>query len=270
MHRILMAVVIVLTAAYSALSAELPARAPTPVPLLSPASVFTWSGFYVGLNAGGAWGAGCAATLPSFPGITVGWVNNTCGFGGDSNASFIGGVQAGYNWQFGFIVAGLEADIAGLTNHDNITTVTFAGIAGVPAGNYNFSGSRQPNVFGTVRGRLGFAIDHALFYMTGGLAYGSGTKKLVVSHFTAGVLNGTWSSNTNGSGVGWTVGLGSEYAFTNNWTVKVEYLLANLGKSGDTTVCTGACLGVNPALTWVSDQRPTYENIVRVGVNYKF
>ena len=74
-------------------------------------------------------------------------------------------------------------------------------------------------IFGTVRGRLGFAFDRALIYVTGGLAYG-------------GVGMRTSSSNTTRS-AGWTVGGGLEYAFTNNWTAKIEGLYVNIDRGNN-------------------------------------
>jgi outer membrane immunogenic protein len=254
-------------------AADLPTRAAAPAPYLAPAPVHNWSGFYVGANAGVAWGAGCDAVLPNFPGIPVGWVNTGCGFGGESNATFIGGVQAGVNFQSGSFVYGLETDIAGPANSNKQRNVNFAAVLpGVPIGNYTFAGSRDPNVLGTVRLRLGHAADRSLFYVTGGISYGSGSKSLVVNHFLpSGTLNGTWASNSSGSGIGWAVGLGYEYAATENWTIKAEYLTAGLrNKSTNAVICSGPCVGINPALAWAAEKRPTIESVFRVGVNYKF
>jgi outer membrane immunogenic protein len=244
---ILVGAALSLAAHNAATAADLPPSAPPP-PVVTPVA-YNWSGFYLGGNVGGAWGAGC------------------------KNATFIGGGQAGYNMQFGAFVAGLEADIAGVANHSKTNTVAFGGIAGLPGGTYTFDGTREPNVVGTVRARLGFAVDRALFFITGGLAYGSGTKDLVVNHFgPAGNLNGTWSASSSKSPVGWTIGAGIEYAVANNWTIKGEYLfLADLSDNNSSTVvCSGPCAGVNPALTWVSSQLPTALNIARLGLNYKF
>ena len=75
---------------------------------------YNWTGFYVGLNAGAAWGGGCDNVSPFFPGIGTGWQGIGCGGGG--NASFIGGAQAGYNYQINQFVIGVEADIQGMSN----------------------------------------------------------------------------------------------------------------------------------------------------------
>jgi outer membrane immunogenic protein len=256
-------------------AADLPQRTPAATPYLAPAPVYSWTGFYVGANIGGAWGAGCNATAPNFPGIGVGWANAACGAGGNSNGTFIGGLQAGYNWQSGSFVYGVEADIQGLSNSGGgTTTVAFPGIVGVPAGNYVINSTRDPNMFGTARLRLGYAADRALFYITGGLAYGSGSRATGVNYWAGPVVGAptaTFAAASNGNAIGWTIGIGAEYAFANNWTVRAEYLFADLGKNnGNTAVCAGACAGFNPALTWGGRGRDAGVSIARVGLNYKF
>ena len=117
------------------------------------------------------------------------------------------------------------------------------------------------NYIGTVRGRVGYAVgDRFLPYITGGLAYGSVSSYGAIA--TAGVLPfGVGASQTN-TRVGWTIGAGFEYAITNNFTFKTEYLYADLGRS---TLFSGTVLGI-PA--YVGER--TTAHIVRAGINYKF
>jgi len=168
----------------AASAADLPSRV-APAPIYTPVPIFTWTGFYVGVNAG------------------IGFNNSDDGdlvFGGvpvigdsDDDAGFVGGAQAGYNYQIGSFVVGLEADIQ------------YADFGGV---NYDFGPlgiyeNNNDDWFGTVRARAGVAFDRALIYATGGWAF---------------------TDDRNG----WTLGGGLEYAFTNNLTAKIEGLYVNL------------------------------------------
>jgi outer membrane immunogenic protein len=165
-------------------------RAPLTVnqTLLRPDS---WAGPYLGANLGYAWGS--VANNPTKP------------------SGFVGGVQAGYNWQNGAFVFGLEGDIQATGAEE-----TFAP--------WKFSNPW----FGTVRGRAGFAYSNILFFGTGGLAFG----ELRATTF------GLSESHTN---AGWTLGAGAEVRFDLNWSAKVEYLYVDLANSN--FVITGASNG---------------------------
>jgi outer membrane immunogenic protein len=113
----------------------------------------------------------------------------------------VGGVQAGYNWQSGAMVFGLEGDIQASAAAD-----TFAP--------WKFSNPW----FGTVRGRVGYAFNNILFYGTGGLAFGE----------LRGETFGLSETHTN---AGWTAGVGAEFGFAPHWTAKVEYLFVDLSDS---------------------------------------
>jgi outer membrane immunogenic protein len=149
---------------------------------------YSWARPYLGGTLGYEWGSvGNNPTKPS--GIT-------------------GGIEAGYNWQNGPFVFGLEGDI-NLTGAND----TFAP--------WKFSNPW----FGTVRGRAGYAFNNILFYGTGGLAFGElrgETFGLSESHTTA----------------GWTLGAGTEFGLAQNWTAKIEYLYVDLDSSN--FVVTGA------------------------------
>ena len=155
----------------------------------------SWAGFYLGGNFGYAWGS-----------VDNAWAKPS---------GFIGGVQAGYNWQQlnSPWVFGVEADIQGSSADD-----TFA--------NWKFSN----RWFGTVRGRGGYAFDRLLFYGTLGLAFG----ELRAATF------GLSESHTN---VGWTAGVGAEYRFAEQWSAKIEYLYVDLANSN--FVITGASHGLS-------------------------
>jgi outer membrane immunogenic protein len=188
-------------AAGAASAADLPSRrGPVEAPIYVP--VFTWTGFYVGANAGYAWG--------QIDSTNVGVIG---GFGNFADPDgFVGGGQIGYNYQIGQWVIGAEADFQGA----DLKATAFA--PGVTASN-------EINYFGTVRARVGYAFDRFLPYVTGGFAYGN-VKNKVTTPF------GAFSDDN--TQYGWTVGGGLEYAFTNNLTAKLEYLYVDLDKESIT------------------------------------
>jgi outer membrane immunogenic protein len=198
----------------------------------APTVVANWNGFYLGGN----FGSGTARDRSS---IVGGGAVNTFNLAADG---YNGGVQAGYNWQTGNTVFGIETDIQGASLEDNKTCFD-CGPGGLAIN------SKLP-WFGTVRGRLGYAVGPSLFYATGGFAYG-GVKT---------AFNGVSTSETL---TGWTVGAGIETPFTllglfgPNWTSKTEYLYVDLGRS---------TIGGGP-VTFSTDVQ---QHIFRTGLNYHF
>src|SRR5215203_124070 len=167
------------TAAVSSVSAaDLPTRAAPPVFAAVP--VFTWTGFYVGGNLGWGWRDDDNETVVlTGPGIPAGLVG-TLNFDNGNDGNFTGGGQIGYNYQIGSFVIGAEADIqwADTDNNENVAFVPGAGFTGtfVP-GVFN---SNAADWWGSVRARVGFAIDQVLIYGTGGLAYTEDTTGWVL------------------------------------------------------------------------------------------
>jgi outer membrane immunogenic protein len=163
-------------------------KAPPVAPVVA-TPAYNWSGFYLGVNGGGAWG-------------TSNW--NSAG-SRNLSGEVVGGT-AGANWQMGHAVLGVEGDV----DWSNIKGTGTA--AGCPAGC-----TTNNDWLGTVRGRAGYAFDRFLPYVTGGLAVGD------IKASTPGFAGAT---QTN---AGWTAGGGVELALTNNWTAKAEYLHVDLG-----------------------------------------
>lgn len=213
----------------AASAADLATKYPVKAPVVVP--VFSWTGFYIGANVGWGWLNNDLDVSPSF-GIPATAINI-----GSANG-FIGGLQAGYNWQFANnVVLGLEADIEWADLGGN--SVVVSGPIGVATGSLDY--------FGTIRARAGYAFDRVLPYITGGAAYGKSDY---------GTIYGVSTSETTW---GWTVGAGVEYAFTNNITAKLEYLYIDLdGK----TYTIPSTLG--------SIQTDNDMSVLKVGVNYKF
>jgi outer membrane immunogenic protein len=194
---------ILLGAVSAASAADLPGPPPAYPPPQAPATyipvapVFSWTGFYLGANAGYGWSSGSGSYTAIPPGT----------FSASGNA-FEGGGQLGYNYQFGGgFVLGAEADFQGNFGSGGTLTLT-------PGG----SATAKVPWFGTARGRLGYAWDRVLLYATGGGAFGNST------------LSGPGFSNSATYWT-WTVGAGAEWAFAGPWSAKVEYLYAGAPSS---------------------------------------
>jgi len=244
----------------------------TPAP--PPPPVYSWNGFYAGLNVGADIGSDSFATIPGGTLATIpfdgslGWGRGTS----SSNVGFVGGGQIGYNWQpLPWAVLGLETDIQGIAANDNINNVFFSAVApGEGTVRDEFSGHRS--WFGTVRGRIGFTLNsypQLMIYATGGFAYGGGSSSAQTTAFdTADNVVGFFpfghTSNTN---TGYTVGGGVEWAFLPNWSLKAEYLFLKL--PGNSAAIPTTILGPGSLPTDVMFFHHSAEdNIVRLGVNY--
>jgi outer membrane immunogenic protein len=260
--RILFAAAAIAVAATPALAADMAAR-----PIYSKAPVaplaYDWTGFYVGVNAGGVWSdAGTAFTAnPAFFVLGGAALVSADGSVGLSKSGFTGGAQAGYNWQRDRFVLGLEADI-NYTDVKRSASVTRAAAPGLPSG-YTVFESVSSDWLATFRGRAGFAANNWLFYATGGLAIANFgfTQGSTFPDCPCGLV-GTSSSTK----AGWTAGAGVEYAVGSSWSVKAEYLYVNLGTQSfaDNQGAFGF-----PAASF-THQAHLNENIVRVGLNYHF
>ena len=193
---------------------------PPPAPVYTPA--FTWTGFYAGINGGYGWGGSTSFSAPfalsSF----------------DTSGGLVGGTL-GYNYQMNQIVFGVEGDI-------DASWIKGSSICG------GFTCQTKNSWLGTLRGRIGYAFDRFMPYVTGGAAFGD------IRATTPGFAGVT---NTN---AGWTVGAGLEFAIAGNWTAKAEYLYVNLGKFN---------CGLSCGLT-ATDNVSFSTNLVRGGVNYRF
>jgi outer membrane immunogenic protein len=269
-----------LLCATGALAADMAPRY-TKAPVAA-AVVYDWTGFYIGGNAGYSWGR--ARTDGALTGTQNVSVFRTAGpllissvdtilgalpLSGRTNVNgFIGGGQAGYNWQRGTWLFGVEADIQG-SDERGRGDVCFT--AGCPLGSTVFTANYKLDWFGTARARVGFLpTDRILLYATGGLAYGRISAD-------APLLPLSWGSTR----AGWTVGAGVEAALDRNWSVKLEYLYMDLGNVGggssSATAVTNALNTPGPGFNTVTtttlaaafNTRFT-DNILRAGVNYRF
>jgi outer membrane immunogenic protein len=227
-------------------AADLPPPATGPAVYTPPAAyraVANWGGFYVGGNIG----VGLARDRSTF---SVGGVpfatTDTAVFGA------VGGGQVGYNWQFGALVTGAEADFD-WSNPKGSISAQCATCGAVT----NASLEHDIDWFGTARARIGYAADGWLAYATGGYAFGR-----VALRGTATGAGVSASLTQNATPSGWTIGAGTELALGPNWSAKLEYLYVDLGTVNSTIVVPGA-----PSLT---DSARVQMNVVRAGVNYRF
>jgi outer membrane immunogenic protein len=230
----------------SAYAADLPSRRAPPPAYLPPVPIFTWTGFYVGVNAGGAFRSNNNGYNNA---VFFGGAAPVLGFNDTNNARFIGGGQAGFNFQTGPVVLGVEGDAQALVGRNH----------NLPGSNWNNSTA----FLGTLRGRGGLAFDRFLVYGTGGLAVGGGGWPTTAVATVAGVPGFFNSVNGTSTRVGYAVGAGVEYAFLPNWSAKVEYLFTDLGRNNRTYILPGT--GAGFALSGREQN-----HIVRAGLNYRF
>jgi len=272
----------------AALAADLPSRAPPPV-YIPPPPIFTWTGLYVGINAGYTWSNSNSVNtvtadvfgnpaIRGGPAFGVASAALATGSVSVKDNGFIGGGQIGYNYQFAnSFVVGLEADIQGIAASNGRTSVfsqaTATGFPGNPI-DQTLSSSRKQDYLGTVRGRLGFTIAPTLLvYGTGGVAYGQTQSSTSITQFVeAAPANYSSFGTFSNTRVGWTAGGGIEWLFAPNWSVKAEYLYYDLGS---VTYGLSPLQNFNIAGTLFTSGTPVSRtrftgNIVRAGLNYHF
>jgi outer membrane immunogenic protein len=249
---------------------------------------FSWTGFYAGLNAGYGWAHNSADITGD--GSAGNYIVNGIFTGTDSGANsthsqslrargIVGGLQAGYNWQFARSwVAGLETDIQFFSDDGQASTTGAVGFFAVP---HTLTSEQDLQWFGTLRGRLGFlAGERLLVFGTGGLAYGHSevsAATVASSGHSISVGGGTnWSCAANqvclaGSDsktlTGWTAGGGFEWAWIAGASLKVEYLHVDLGDQSIVLVPQAPGGSGNASIKAKFDN--TME-IVRAGINVRF
>lgn len=224
-----------------------------PIPMKAPAYAAppaSWTGFYIGLNAGYAWGNANGSPLDIFTVVSP------------QPKGFIGGGQIGYNWQTGPWVLGGELDFSGLDLKANQSVTPFFVGKGTPN---SATFSSQYDWLATARLRAGVTLaPNWLLYVTGGLAVTHAKDSITGTNFFGPNTSVTWSDSK--VLYGGTIGGGLEFAFATNWSAKVEYLYA---KFNDTTPLETASTNVNFLVRPISTVNHDL-NIVRVGINYKF
>jgi outer membrane immunogenic protein len=199
MKNILLSTVALVGFTAAPMAADLPVRAAPPPMPVAVAPIFTWTGFYVGVN-----GASHSKTTTTIAAVAVVVGRGNRGNGGNEDSSILGGAQIGYNMPLGKFVAGIEADAQAI-DFARINPIL------VPGRNnrINRNNDDEVDVFGTVRGRLGLAaFDRGLIYATGGLAWKSDEGT-------------TGPRGNNSDNIGFTVGAGVEYGLHQHISMKV-------------------------------------------------
>ncbi len=209
--------------------------APGPAPTLC-----DWTGFYIGLHAGGQFGHSETTDLDDWNFPDKEW--------GYSESGFNGGGQFGYNFQWHWLVTGPEFDVGYMNLHGH----------GREVGTTDSFGETDSDFYTTLRGRVGVALDCWLFYATGG---GIGVNYTTRFHDTGADNGNVLDARTNDFDWGWTVGGGVERMINRHWSIKAEYLYYKLDDQHFSGVFGGTRFGFNAE---------TEGNIIRAGLNYKF
>lgn len=199
--------------AMPAVAADLSARPvykAAPAPIAAPA--YSWSGFYIGGNAGAKWGD-VDQTITSGSGAAL-------GFSGSSDVSWLAGGQLGFMWQTGQFVFGVEGDIDATNLRHSFTAVAPTVAPFLPGDSLSIKNDWQASA----RGRLGYAWDRTLLYVTGGGAWGNikAVGNFIPSGAGAGFIPGTTISRDR-TVFGWTLGGGIDYGFAPGWSIGAEY-----------------------------------------------
>ena len=223
--------------------------------MAAPAPSCNWSGFYVGVVAGGAWGTNTATDIDQYNFTPSGPISWDYQIGG-----FTGGAEAGYNFQFGSFVLGPEVDLGFMslgTDGKGIEPVPFN------ANGKDTYAQNDSNFYTTFRARLGWTTNNWLFFITGG-GIGLNDQARVRDDCITGNCGGDTLQARNDYYFlfGWTVGGGIEYMFNCHWSMKVEYLYFDLGD--DTVTETNRFNSTERFGNQIDG------NVVRLGLNFKF
>jgi opacity protein-like surface antigen len=212
--------------AFAAYAADIVHKAhPAPV---APVAPYNWTGFYAGANFGGLW------TDSTLTNANTGISHKLGG------AGFLGGLQAGYNYQFGNIVLGVEGEFDWASHDPGLAlNIPMIGVSRF---------SHEVNWVSTVAARFGFGFDRWLTYGKAGAGWFNSSSSVAIP----GVAN--WQSTDTQSG--WLLGGGIEYAFASSWTAKLEYSYLKLG---DETLAGTMPLSVSRDVQFI-----------KAGLNYRF
>jgi outer membrane immunogenic protein len=260
------AAIAALIAAGPALAADLPLKAPPPV-----VAAWNWSGFYIGGHGGYGWGRNSQTDVndPFFIGKFPGF--NIPGF---DPKGFLGGVQAGANWQTGAIVAGLEGDISFADIKASTFNLPPPSVGGGFASTGTTANSGAFDLLGSGRARLGYLVTpNVLLYGTGGLAWTRFVQNTDMTSVTVfpppgpgfGLLS---STSTPTWRFGWVAGIGAEARlFDTNWLARLEYLHYDFGNSGSSS---NQAFGLPAGTLATRSSGDLTLDVVRAGLSYKF
>jgi outer membrane immunogenic protein len=255
-----------------------------PTPAAAP---YGWTGAYVGLNGGVDWentqtqysysstpgggfdqvfgpGGILGLTGPSAVNNALSIGSLATSIGNSTTAVGIVGGQWGYNYQIQQYVLGFETDLDWV-GRGNTTTFT-----SLPNGFVTTNATQTAGLesLGTVRARLGYAIDRNLFFVTGGLAYGEVKASTTATAVSIIPSTDTFIGSASGWRAGYAVGGGYEYAFNNNLTGKIEYLYYNLGTANYSVAAADSFTAAEGL--FINASQKFDGNVLRVGLNWKY
>jgi outer membrane immunogenic protein len=239
---------ILFAASGGAFAADMAVKAPPPPPPPPPP---TWTGFYFGGNLGGGWSKQTFVdnfAAPPFGAVALGAIDST-----PNPSGVVGGIQAGYNYQFNWLLLGVEGGFtwSGATS----SASCFPLLAPQTC-------TADPRWLADVVGRVGAIWGPALFYAKGGAAWINTTyTDIALAGAPAAALPGVFFSG-NETVPGWTVGGGVEYLFLPNWSAKVEYDYYGF-RDTNTTLTAG------PGLFFTELMKQNMQTVT-VGINYHF
>jgi len=224
-----------------------------------------FAGFYVGANVGGTWGnTDNKITAASGTGSVVilpGDVNNINALAVENGNGFRfhGGAEAGYNYQMGALLLGIETDF-GFFDLKQSKSSTFQSAALVnPPINITIHQEVTTDWLWTVRPRIGYVGGNWMVYGTGGMAMAP--VKLTTTYSDTAASPNVFSASEDATKTGWALGFGGAYAFNPNWSLKAEYLYTDLGRVHASTSNSFATL---------TTEAQARANIFRLGVDYRF
>jgi outer membrane immunogenic protein len=261
--RSLVAMSLVFAGLHPALAADMALR-PVQAPFLPPPP-FSWTGFYLGGNVGAGFGTTEASVNVglALTAVTGTPVTATAPLVSETFNGFVGGIQAGYNWQAGVFVLGVEGDLDAAGLQGNAPCVV------VP------NCTMKHNWFADITGRVGVvAVERSLIYLKGGVAW-EGSNFSVGNSITGGGMSLAANASGSGTQTGGLLGMGVEYAFLPNWSAKIEYNYIDYGtRSFNASIATNAGFAGTGLAPLSGVQVPTSitesEHIIKAGVNYRF
>ena len=261
MKRLILAI-----ASASLLSCGLANAADMPVkarPLPPPPPVFSWTGFYIGAHIGSAWSTvestltGVDVVVRQIPEFAVGGLSIP--ISSHNINGFLGGVQAGYNWQFApWGVFGIE------------TQWSWSDVKGTTPCVLILACSTDTKWVGTLAARLGFTVDRALIYVKGGVGWADSDYTVALNLPAIGGFPGLALASTVGdTRVGAMWGAGVEYAFAPNWSAKIEYDFIDF-RTESYTFPVNFNIGQVPVNINLNSDVSQKLHLVKFGINYRF
>ena len=231
-----------------------------------PPAIYNWSGFYAGFNAGAIWGSYNPQTATNHGSAFSDYSSGVIDASGNQTINplgFAGGAQAGYNWQLGRWVAGIEGDLSYLRL--NGAASTDVQLAPASTSTAVISAYGNTNWMATLRPRVGWVANNWLVYATGGVAVTGFSDDFALTGVrAAGTFFYQQSSHIENYPVGYAVGAGIETAITGRWSLKAEYLHVDFGRFTATKTT------ANTAVQVTTQSADLSTDLVRVGLNYRW